>query len=222
MSTVIRGAGGPPLPDQFQSTDEEAKVRPRSSLSQGGSAMPVNLRALEKSPLSTGRRPAGHEFGAAPVSRRALLKNAAVWVGAATGLAACGSDSSPSVQEKQRDIVNLAICEEQEISAIQAQNGMIDNFNLNSDRNWLQQDVTNIQSAGGKLNAVDTEIVAQDLEMYQDDLAAAGGLNNNKVREAQLVTDQAEIKVLQENYAPNALASAKQRLKRDQSERTVP
>ncbi|HVW50246.1 MAG TPA: hypothetical protein VHC91_07550 [Trinickia sp.] len=72
------------------------------------------------------------------------------------------------------------------------------------------------------MNAVGTEIVAQDLEIYQADLAAAGGINNNKVKEAQLITDQAEIKVLQESYAPNALASAKQRLKRDQSERTVP
>lgn len=47
-------------------------------------------------------------------------------------------------QDKQQDIVNPAICEEQEIGAIEAQNVMPDNSNLNSDRNWLQQDVANI------------------------------------------------------------------------------
>lgn len=113
--------------------------------------MPVNLQALEKSPFLTGRRPAAHEFGAAPVSRRALLKNAAAWVGAATGLAAYGSDSSPSEQDKQQDIANLAICEEQEFGAIEAQNVMLDNSDLNSDRNWLQQDVTAIQCARGEV-----------------------------------------------------------------------
>lgn len=68
------------LDEPLRTRLEEAKVRPHSSLNQGGSAMPVNLLALEKSSFLTGRRPAAHEFGSAPVSRRALLKNAAAWV----------------------------------------------------------------------------------------------------------------------------------------------